>query len=199
MRKFAPRLHWTFLQFFHMLHAFMPAQREDLAEKDDRLTIELEVVRSDERHVGGRPLFLNARRFVRICRRVESGESIPKACQYELVSYRNFRRHVVLNPQYQRRLKEALQTREQFLREFHIANIAQHAEKNVSASMFWLERRYPAEFALKTVNRVDLSQEKEVEEKPPGEVLARHRALLLELAREDEAKQANLTQGGPAA
>jgi len=43
--------------------------------------------------------------------------------------------------------------REHFLREFHIANITKHAAKNVAASMFWLERRYPNEFVLKTVSR----------------------------------------------
>jgi hypothetical protein len=124
-----------------------------LATKYDRTARELEVVRSDEPHPGGRPLFLDARRFLRVCRSIERGESIPAACQCELASYRNFRRHVVLNPKYQRRLKEALETRENFLRELHIANITKHAAKSVAASMFWLERRYPAEFALKTVTR----------------------------------------------
>jgi hypothetical protein len=52
-----------------------------------------------------------------------------------------------------RRLRHAEEIREHFLREFHIANIKKHAEKNVSASMFWLERRFPSEFALRTVIR----------------------------------------------
>jgi predicted transcriptional regulator with HTH domain len=43
--------------------------------------------------------------------------------------------------------------RESFLREFHIANIVKHAPKNVLASLWWLERRYPGEFALKNVHR----------------------------------------------
>jgi hypothetical protein len=50
-------------------------------------------------------------------------------------------------------LKQAEEVREHFLREFHIANITKHAAKNVAASMFWLERRYPNEFVLKTVSR----------------------------------------------
>jgi hypothetical protein len=92
-------------------------------------------------------------------------------------------------------LKEALETREQFLREFHIANITQHAEKNVSASMYWLERRFPAEFSLKVVPRPDPEQNQQAEPELPSEVLRRHRILLLQMAKEDEAR-ANLTQDG---
>jgi hypothetical protein len=49
---------------------------------------------------------------------------------------------------------------------------------------------------LRNVNRADPDGDKETEEQIPADVLARHRALLLELAREDETKQqAKLTQG----
>jgi hypothetical protein len=127
----------------------MPAQRED-----QRPILELEVVRSDEACVAtGRPLFLDARRFIRICRLIEHGESASEACRRECVTYRNFRLHVNRSAKYQRRLKQAEQVREHLLREFHIANITRHSVKNVAASMFWLERRYPNEFALKTVSR----------------------------------------------
>jgi hypothetical protein len=51
---------------------------------------------------------------------------------------------------------------------------------------------------LRNVVRSDPSDEKPPEEELPAEVLARHRALLLEQAREDEAR-ANLTQGESAA
>ena len=130
----------------------MPAQSEDSAQRD-RPLIELEVVRCDEPHAGGRPLFLNARRFIRICRAIERGESASEACRQQLTTYRNFRMHVTRNPKYQRRLRQAEEIREHFLREYHIANITKHAEKNVTASMFWLERRFPSEFSLKQVIR----------------------------------------------
>ena len=140
---------------------------------------------------GGRPLFLDAKRFVRICCAIESGESASEACRRELVSYRHFRRRVVQFPSYQRRLREAEQIRESFLKEYHIANIKQHAPKNVLASLWWLERRYPGEFALRNVVRPDPEGDNEAEEVIPAEELARHRALMLEMAREDEAR-ANL-------
>jgi hypothetical protein len=138
----------------------VPTQRD--SAQQDRPLIELEVVRCDEPHAGGRPLFLNARRFIRICRAIESGDSASEACRQQLTTYRNFRMHVSRNPKYQRRLKQAEEVREHFLREFHIANITEHSEKNVAASMFWLERRYPSEFALKSVNRDSGNMEQRV-------------------------------------
>jgi hypothetical protein len=51
------------------------------------------------------------------------------------------------------RLKEAEEMREEFLGELHIANVRKHAPRNVLASLWWLERKYPNEFALRTVNR----------------------------------------------
>jgi hypothetical protein len=148
----------------------VPAQSEDSAQQD-RPLIELEVVRCDEPHAGGRPLFLNVRRFIRICRAIERGDSASEACRQHLTTYRNFRMHVSRNPKYQRRLKQAEEVREHFLREFHIANITKHAAKNVAASMFWLERRYPAEFALRVVNRQINSQEPVLDRVSPEQLI----------------------------
>ena len=148
----------------------MPTQGEDSAQQD-RPLIELEVVRCDEPHAGGRPLFLNVRRFIRICRAIERGDSASEACRQHLTTYRNFRMHVSRNPKYQRRLKQAEEIREHFLREFHIANITKHAAKNVAASMFWLERRYPAEFALRVVNRQINSQEPVLDRVSPEQLI----------------------------
>jgi len=58
-----------------------------------------------------------------------------------------------LEPEVPTALERGRRIREHFLREFYIADITKHAAKNVAASMFWLERRYPNEFALKTVSR----------------------------------------------
>jgi hypothetical protein len=128
------------------------------AEKSDEV-LELKVVRAYEfsRHSRGRPLRLTARRFIRICHLIERGESIVDACGQEAVTYQAFRNHVVRNPKYQRRLKEAEEIREYFLREYHIKNISKHSVKNVIASMWWLERRYPGEFALRQVIREEVN------------------------------------------
>jgi hypothetical protein len=159
--------------------------QEDLPE--NRPIIDLQVVREPSH--AGRRLFLNARRFIRICHLIQKGAPATGACRAEGVSYQIFRLRVTQNPKYQRRLKQAEEVREHLLREFHIANITRHAAKNVAASMFWLERRYPNEFALRTVVRTN-PEDKELQPEIPAEVLARHRALMLELAREDEARAA---------
>lgn len=145
--------------------------------------IELEVVRSDDSRPPWRPLFLTARRFIRICHWIERGESASEACRRELVTYRNFRLHATRSAKYQRRLKQAEEVREHFLREFHIANISKHSIKNVAASMFWLERRYPNEFALRTVIRDAVEAEaRAVFDKIPLEQLIENARLAAEIA-----------------
>jgi hypothetical protein len=169
----------------------MPSQtaRTELPDEEKEVQeLELSVVRE----VGGRPLFLDARRFVRICRHIEQGESISEACRLELVHYTGFRRHVKRNPKYQRRLKQAEETREEFLREFHIANIRKHAPRNVLASLWWLERRYPNQFALKPVHRSEGSSEQPIGDRIDESQLRRYSELMAEFKRENEAKTPSL-------
>jgi hypothetical protein len=135
-------------------------------------TADFEVVQPERQpHRTGRPLRLDARRFIRICHHIEEGQAAMTACRREAVTYRLFRMHVTRSPKYQRRLKQAEEVREQFLREFHIANIVRHASTSVSASMFWLERRYPNEFALRTVNRQINSHEMVLDRVTPEQLI----------------------------
>jgi hypothetical protein len=151
---------------------------------DETKDVQLEVVRD----VGGRPLFLTARRFIRICRWIEQGESASEACRLELVTYASFRRHVKLNAKYQRRLKEAEETREEFLREFHIANIRKHAPKNLLASLWWLERRFPNQFALRNVHRSEGASDQPIGDRIDEDQLHRYAALMADFACENAAK-----------
>jgi hypothetical protein len=149
------------------------------------------------RDVGGRPLFLNARRFIKICRWIEQGESASEACRLELVTYQGFHQHVKRNPTYQRRLKEAEETREEFLREYKIANIRKHAPRNVLASLWWLERRYPNQFALRNVYRSEGSTDQPIGDKVDEEQLRRYATLIDDFRRENEAKKAAQTPALP--
>jgi hypothetical protein len=151
-----------------------PPQPEDIVT-------EIRVVRIPEGR--GRPMFLTPRRFVRVCQYIEKGESATAACNLEFVSYPSFRAHVRQRPSYARRLKKAEEVRENLLREFHIANVKKHAEKSVAASMFWLERRFPNEFALRTVVRnTGESGESAVFNKIPFEQLVENARLAAEIA-----------------
>ncbi|MGA8480516.1 MAG: hypothetical protein WB696_21345 [Chthoniobacterales bacterium] len=155
---------------------------------DEAKDVQLEVVRE----VLGRPLFLTARRFIRICRHIEQGESASEACRLELVTYQGFRQHVKRNPKYQRRLKQAEETREEFLREYHIANVKRHAPRNVLASLWWLERRFPNQFALKPVHRSEGSSEQPIGDRIDESQLRRYSELMAEFKRENEAKPPSL-------
>jgi hypothetical protein len=169
---------------FDKLFPEMKPEPCEAPSTDETKDLQLEIVRD----VGGRPLFLTARRFIKICRLIEQGESISEACRLELVTYASFRRHVKLNPNYQRRLKEAEETREEFLREFHIANIRKHAPRNVLASLWWLERRYPNQFALRNVHRGEGATDQPIGDKIDEDQLRRYAALMDEFRRENEAQ-----------
>jgi hypothetical protein len=156
---------------------------------DEAKEAQLEVVRDVER---GRPLFLTARRFIRICRWIEQGENASEACRLELVTYQGFRQHVKRNPKYQRRLKEAEETREEFLREYHIANIRKHAPRNVLASLWWLERRFPSQFALRNVHRSEAATDQPIGDRIDENQLRRYSELMAEFKRENEAKTPSL-------
>jgi hypothetical protein len=69
------------------------------------------------------------------------------------VTYTIFRTRVGQYASCRRRLAKAEEIRKSLLREYHIANILQHSKRSVIASMWWLERNYPNEFALRTVVR----------------------------------------------
>jgi hypothetical protein len=161
----------------------VPAEEKEVQQVRD---VQLEVVRN----VGGRPLFPNARRFIRICRHIEQGESFSEACRLELVDYTGFRRHVKRNPKYQRRLKQAEETREDFLREYHIAIVRKHAPRNVLASLWWLERRFPNHFALKPVHRSEGVTDQPISDKISEDQLRRYSELIEDFRRENEAKKA---------
>jgi hypothetical protein len=161
------------------------------AEISEPGTLTLQVVRAgDATRRVGRPLVLTARRFLRICFWIEQGESAAEACRRELIGYASWRLHIQRNPKYQRRLKKAEAVRESFLKEYHLANIAKHAPRNILASLWYLERRFPAEFALRAVHRDQALTEKPIGNEIPAERLAEYGKLMLEFARGNEKRAA---------
>ena len=113
----------------------------------------VEIIETSQKRLGGRPWALTARCFIRICRLIEKGGSAAEACRAEGVDYSGFRKRVNQYASCRRRLAKAEEVRKSLLREYHIANITQHSKSSVMASMWWLERNYPNEFALRTVVR----------------------------------------------
>jgi len=105
---------------------------------------------------------------------IEQGESFSEACRWNWCCYRSFRLHVSRNDRYQERLKRAEEAREDFLREYHIANVRKHAPRNVIASLWWLERRYPNQFALRSVYRSEGSTDQPIGDKIDESQLRRY-------------------------
>ena len=60
--------------------------------------------------------------------------------------------------------------------------------------MTYCERVYPNEFALRTVNREHASAEQPIGNEIPAERLAEYGRLMLEMAEENKAKQAQTVQ-----
>lgn len=153
------------------------------------------VVDDSPRH-RGRPRKLTVKRFLAICALVQKGVTNTQACLAEDINYSGFRTHVRRKRWWAKRFQIADQIRDEYMRDYHLAQITKHAkEGNWLCSAWVLERRFPHLFALHyTEHRTAESVEESVGTELPAEVLARHRALMLELAREDEAKQAKAVE-----
>jgi hypothetical protein len=156
---------------------------------DDVKTIALEVVENPPRRNPWRPTVLTVRKFLKICHWVEKGLSITKACELEAITYARFRQRVQRSARLQERLKESEATRFALRQEQALESVMAAGERSWMAHAWFLERSTPQMWALRNVARSDPS-EQPAEEEIPAEVLARHRALMLEMAREDEARQA---------
>jgi hypothetical protein len=157
-------------------------------EKEDQEIRELEVVRG----IMGRPLFLTAKRFVRICKHIEMGQSVTAACRLELVDYSGFRRHVQRNEKYQARLKEAEAIRFQRRHEEAVESVMRAGEKSWMAHAWYLERVLPNLYALKNVNRSEASTDQPVGDRIDETQLRRYSELMEQFRKENEAKSVAL-------
>jgi hypothetical protein len=86
---------------------------------------------------------------------IEGGARVTQACRQALVSYAGFRNHVARNPKYQKRLSKAEKIRDEVWKDHALEMIRQAMPKNWVACMTYLERKYPNEYSLRTVNRVE--------------------------------------------
>jgi hypothetical protein len=142
---------------------------------------------------------LSLRRFLKVCHLVEGGASIPKACEAESVSYRNFRFRVSNSSRLQERLKEAETTRFNLRHEQALESIMEAGHRSWLAHAWWCERCLPHLYSLRNVTRDSEDGQPAVGELP-SEILAKHRQFYAEMLLEDQAKsdcveQINQTSG----
>jgi hypothetical protein len=142
----------------------------------------------------GRTPTLTPRAFIRICRLIRIGWSVPDACRSESVTYRRFRQLCQTRPTYQRHFEKADQVRFQYRRETMERIVAEHAERNWISAAWWLERRLPNEFSLR--NKIERDSPTEVASSNLTEIriLTVPDADFLELQKEPEYRQ--LPDGG---
>jgi hypothetical protein len=93
-----------------------------------------------------------AKRFICACRRIELGWSATCAAEAEGFTYRRFRQ-LCARSSFERRYRRAEQLRLQRRREEAEETVLAAGEKSWMARAWWLERRFPAEFALRNVQR----------------------------------------------
>jgi hypothetical protein len=162
------------------------------------LKVVREIAAEQSQRGKGAPVRLSARKFILICKKIEVGWNATHACESEGISYRRFLQVCQQRPSHQRRYAKADQLRFEVRRERMEELVTQHAEASAHAALGWLERRIPQHWALKSVPR-ETDSSTRPDDQVPSEVLAEHRALQLQMAREDEAKAAAKVVELPAA
>jgi hypothetical protein len=172
----------------------MKAKVNKTKASSDSEPITFEVVREVKL---GRPLFLTAKRFIRIVHLIEKGESATEACRQQLVTFSLFRAHVTRNPKYQKRLRRAEKVREEFLHEWHMANVRKHAPKTVLASLWWLERTRPDRYAIRQFTRIpEGNGEQSIGDKVSESDLKRYSEQMADFQRTNETKQIESESAG---
>jgi hypothetical protein len=169
------------------LSAVIQAQTDSYPESSE--IRELEVVLLDDKKRTGRPLKLTEARFRRLLGLIREGHTNSAACRIEGLHYTTWRDHIQQKPEWRALVAEAEKVRDEVWRDHALEMIKSAMPKNWQAAMTYLERKYPNAWALRNFVRPDPSAPT-AEEELPAEVLSRHHALMLQLAREDEAKRA---------
>jgi hypothetical protein len=101
----------------------------------------------------GRPLRLTEPRFHRMLALIREGNTNTAACRIEGITYQSWRQHIHQKPEWRAELAIAEQIRDEVWRDHALEMVKNAMPKNWVAAMTFLERKWPNEFALKTVVR----------------------------------------------
>lgn len=128
--------------------------RENSAKYEE---IDLVVVQQDDKldkpRKRGPPVRLTKRKFVSVCRLIESGLTATRACTAENISYAIWRLRIQHSPRLEARYKKAESIREQVWRADALEAVHAAFKHQWPSAMTFLERVYPGEFSLKVINR----------------------------------------------
>jgi hypothetical protein len=132
-------------KFLSVINALHPSDSVEVRE--------LEVVRLDEKKKAGRPIKLTEARFRRMLQLIRDGNTNSAVCRIEGVDYATWRFHIQHKPEWRAELAEAEKVRDEVWRDHALEMVKSAMPKNWQAAMTYLERKYPNEFALRTVIR----------------------------------------------
>ena len=137
----------------------------------------------------GRPLKLTAMRFRRMLELIRQGHTNSAACRIEGLHYTTWRDHIQQKPEWRARVAEAEKVRDEVWRDHALEMVKSAMPRNWVAAMTYLERKYPNEFALRTVNRNLNSTEAPIGDQVPEQRLLEYGRQMAEFARANEQKE----------
>lgn len=149
---------------------------------------ELEVVQLDDKKKTGRPLKLTEARFRRMLALIRDGNTNSAACRIEGISYITWRFHIQQKQHWRAEVAEAEKVRDEIWRDHALEMVKSAMPKNWVAAMTYLERKYPNEFALRTVNRNLNSTDQPVGDKIDEARLRHYAELMGSFQKENELK-----------
>src|SRR6266478_4552077 len=119
---------------------------------------------------------------------IREGNTNSAACRIEGISYVTWRFHIQQKPDWRAELAEGEKIRDEVWRDHALEMVKSAMPRNWVAAMTYLERKYPNEFALRTVNRNLNSSAQPIGDKVDEEQLRRYAALMDDFKRENETK-----------
>jgi hypothetical protein len=146
------------------------------------------VVVLEDKKKTGRPLRLNEARFRRMLGLIREGNTNSAACRIEGISYVSWRSHIQQKAHWRAELVEAEKVRDEVWRDHALEMVKSAMPRNWVAAMTYLERKYPNEFALRTVNRNLNSTEAPIGEAVPEQRLLEYGRQMAEFAKGNEPK-----------
>jgi hypothetical protein len=119
---------------------------------------------------------------------IREGNTNNAACRIEGITYTTWREHIQQKPAWRPEVTEAEKIRDEVWRDHALEMVKSAMPKNWVAAMTYLERKYPNEFALRTVNRNLNSTDQPIGDKVDEEQLRRYAALMEDFRKENQAK-----------
>jgi hypothetical protein len=153
------------------------------------------VVVLEDKKKTGRPLRLTDARFRRMLALIREGNTNTAACRIEGIHYVTWRDHIQQKAHWRAEFAEAEKVRDEVWRDHAIEMVRSAMPRNWVAAMTYLERKYPNEFALRTVNRNINSAEALIGDQVPEARLLEYSKQMAEFARANEPRAESPSDG----